>query len=46
LAFSFEKLGVYQKAVDFADAICVRTERFPRLRIVSPLQGFCFVMDH
>ena len=28
MAFSFEKLLVYQKAVDFADIICDHTERF------------------
>jgi hypothetical protein len=30
MAFSFEKLLVYQKAVDFADSILSRTEQFPR----------------
>jgi four helix bundle protein len=30
MAFSFEKLQVYQKAVDFADAICEYTEKFGR----------------
>jgi hypothetical protein len=30
MAFAFEKLLVYQKAVDFADQICRRTEGFPR----------------
>src|SRR6202453_4020586 len=30
MAFSFEKLLVYQKAVDFADAICEHTEKFGR----------------
>jgi hypothetical protein len=30
MAFSFEKLVVYQKAIDFADAICSVTEQFPR----------------
>jgi hypothetical protein len=30
VAFAFEKLLVYQKAVDFADAICARTEQFTR----------------
>lgn len=29
MAFSFEKLLVYQKAVDFADAVCNHTEQFP-----------------
>jgi len=30
VAFSFEKLQVYQKSVDFADAICQHTEQFAR----------------
>lgn len=30
MAFSFEKLVVYQKAVDFADEVCVLTEEFTR----------------
>jgi four helix bundle protein len=30
MAFSFEKLLVYQKAVDFADRVCERTENFGR----------------
>ena len=30
MAFAFEKLLLYQKAVDFADAICQQTEQFPR----------------
>ena len=30
MAFPFEKLLVYQKAVDFADQIVALTERFPR----------------
>ncbi len=30
MAFSFEKLLVYQKAVDFADQICQHTETFGR----------------
>jgi four helix bundle protein len=29
MAFAFEKLLVYQKAIDFADAVCQATERFP-----------------
>jgi four helix bundle protein len=37
VAFSFEKLLVYQKAVDFSDAICTRTEQFPR--------GYGFLID-
>ena len=38
MAFAFEKLLVYQKAVDFADTICETTERFPR--------GYGFLVDH
>ena len=30
MAFLFEKLAVYQKAVDFADHVTALTERFPR----------------
>ncbi len=30
MAFSFEKLIVYQKAIDFADDVCYGTEKFPR----------------
>ncbi len=30
MAFSFEKLVVYQKAVDFADSVCNHTEGFSR----------------
>ncbi|MCK6456607.1 MAG: four helix bundle protein [Phycisphaerae bacterium] len=30
MAFAFEKLIVYQKAVGFADAIATAVERFPR----------------
>lgn len=30
MAFTFEKLVVYQKAIDFADAICQETEGFTR----------------
>lgn len=30
MAFAFEKLLVYQKAIDFADNICRRTEGFSR----------------
>jgi hypothetical protein len=30
MAFSFEKLVVYQKAVDFADEVCILTEEFTR----------------
>lgn len=37
MTFSFEKLLVYQKAVDFADRICGRTEQFPR--------GYGFLVD-
>jgi four helix bundle protein len=37
LAFMFERLEVYQKAVDFADQIVVLTQDFPR--------GFGFLAD-
>lgn len=37
MAFSFERLDVYQKAVDFADAVCTHTEAFPR--------GYGFLVD-
>lgn len=37
MAFSFEKLVVYQKAVDFADHVCSLTEQFPR--------GYGFLVD-
>ena len=37
MAFSFEKLLVYQKAVDFADIICDHTEQFER--------GYGFLAD-
>ena len=37
MAFAFEKLIVYQKAVDFADAICAQTEKFTR--------GYGFLVD-
>ena len=30
MAFAFEKLLVYQKAVAFADAVCSLTRGFPR----------------
>jgi hypothetical protein len=30
MAFTFEKLIVYQKAISFADRICALTEPFPR----------------
>ena len=30
MAFAFEKLHVYQKAIDFADAVCNLTRSFPR----------------
>ena len=30
MAFAFEKLKVYQKAFDFADAVCGLTRGFPR----------------
>jgi len=37
MAFMFEKLEVYQKAVDFADRIAALTEGFPR--------GYGFLAD-
>lgn len=37
MAFTFEKLIVYQKAIDFADRICKLTEQFPR--------GYGFLTD-
>jgi four helix bundle protein len=30
MAFAFEKLVVYQKAVSFADSVCTLTKGFPR----------------
>jgi len=37
MALAFEKLLVYQKAVDFSDRVCQITETFPR--------GFYFLVD-
>jgi four helix bundle protein len=37
MAFTFEKLLVYQKAIDFADAVCQETEGFTR--------GYRFLVD-
>ena len=37
MAFMFESLQVYQKAVDFADRIASKTEIFPR--------GYYFLLD-
>jgi four helix bundle protein len=37
MAFTFEKLIVYQKAIDFADRVCQHTEQFPR--------GYGFLVD-
>lgn len=37
MAFAFEKLHVYQKAIDFADAVCSLTREFPR--------GYFFLAD-
>ena len=37
MAFAFEKLQVYQKAVAFADAVCSLTKVFPR--------GYFFLAD-
>ncbi len=30
MAFAFEKLLVYQRAIDFSDAVCAKSEGFPR----------------
>jgi len=37
MAFTFEKLKVYQKTVAFADAVCTLTKGFPR--------GYLFLAD-
>jgi four helix bundle protein len=37
MAFAFEKLIVYQKAIDFADKVVAKTEQFPR--------GYGFLAD-
>jgi four helix bundle protein len=37
MAFAFEKLQVYQKAIVFADAVCTLTKSFPR--------GYFFLAD-
>lgn len=37
MAFTFEKLLVYQKAIDFADIVCSKTEHFAR--------GYGFLVD-
>ena len=37
MAFAFEKLVVYQRAIAFADNICAMTEKFPR--------GYGFLAD-
>lgn len=37
MAFAFEKLVVYQKAVDFADEVCSRSASFPH--------GYRFLSD-
>jgi four helix bundle protein len=37
MTFQFEKLPVYQKAVDFADQVCATTEEFSR--------GYGFLVD-
>ena len=37
MAFTFEKLNVYQKAVDFVDRICTITSNFPK--------GYYFLRD-
>ena len=37
MAFTFEKLVVYEKAIDFADSVCQETESFTR--------GYGFLVD-
>jgi len=37
IPFAFEKLNVYQKAIDFADAVCTLSRTFPR--------GYFFLAD-
>ena len=37
MPFAFEKLLVYQKAIDFANAVCTATREFPR--------GYYFLVD-
>ena len=37
MPFAFEKLIVYQKAMDFSDCVCQTTQTFPR--------GFYFLVD-
>jgi four helix bundle protein len=37
MPFAFEKLFVYQKAIDFANAVCSLTKEFPR--------GYFFLAD-
>ncbi|MCC5829119.1 MAG: four helix bundle protein [Phycisphaeraceae bacterium] len=37
MSFAFEKLHVYQKAINFADAVCNLTREFPR--------GYYFLVD-
>jgi hypothetical protein len=37
MAFAFEKLLVYQKAVDFSDSVCAKSETFAR--------GYGFLAD-
>ena len=37
MAFAFEKLLVYQKAMDFSAQVCALTQTFPR--------GFYFLVD-
>ena len=38
MAFAFEKLLVYQKAMDFSDRVWAVTQKFPR--------GFYFLVGH
>jgi four helix bundle protein len=30
MAFAFEKLLIYQRAIDFSDVVCAKSEGFPR----------------
>ena len=42
MAFGFEKLLVYQKAVDFAAALCTRAEQFPRGGFARKFLATCY----
>ena len=41
MAFTFEKLIVYQKAISFADNVCALTEKFPRSHQRGPFNFGC-----